>query len=266
MRLVDSLKAAGAPVPVAIVTTLLACSAGGTSGALASDQKYPKPGLTPAGVESAFIANQSDYYIYTVIYAYDDQGDAVADGGAGVGFGLGSSKDLVALQIGYNYLGFREGNRGGTVDAKLARDLVDNESLRISLGAGALGLIGHGKGSDDGVTPFVVASLAAPVEISSVERAVQINLGYGGGKFQEVQSPIPLQEGFFGSIGLELADNVGVSAGWAGKGLNTTLSISPFKGIPIGINLSAENVTDYEDLGRAYSLSLTWGSSFRSPF
>lgn len=235
--------------------------------AIASEKEFPRPNLTPTGVETAFIANQSDYYIYSVLYGYDDEDvGQVVDGGAGVGFGLGSSKDFAALQIGYNYLGFREENQGGSVDVKLARDLVLNESIRISLGGGALGLFRHGNGSDDDVTPFVVTSVAFPAKLFDNDRTVQVNLGYGGGRFVEVKSPLPLQEGFFGSLGLELTDNIGASAGWAGKGLNTTLSISPVKGYPIGINVSAENITDYEGLGRAYSVSLTWGASFRNPF
>lgn len=256
----------------------------GTGTSLASEQPYPQPSITPSGIETAFIANQNDFYVYSVIYAYDDgpqcrttnsetgaftcenSNSMTVDGGVGLGIGLGSSKDLIGLQIGYNFLGFRDENIGGTIDVKVARDLVSNENLRISLAGGALGLIGHGKGLDDGITPFLVTSVATPVEIFSEQRTVQFNFGYGGGKFQEVRSPEVIQEGLFGSLGLELSDNVGVSAGWAGRGVNTTLSVSPVRGLPIGINISAENVTNYNDLGRAYSLSLVWGGNFRSAF
>lgn len=231
-------------------------------------QPYSKPSLNPAGIESAFIANQGDYYGYAVGYGYElnasSGSDLVVDGGLGVGFGLGSSRDSLALQIGYNLNGIKGEDLGGTVDLKVARDLVVSRHLRLGLGAGVLGAISHGSESNSGSTPFVVTTLALPVRLDDQERTLQFNAGYGGGRFREDGSPDLLEKGIFASVGLEVADNVGLSVGWSGRGLNASVSVTPLRGVPLSIGMSGINLSNHDDLGRSGVLTLSWGGSFQT--
>jgi hypothetical protein len=241
----------------------------------------PLPNLNPSGVETAFSANQGDYYAYAIWYGYDtnvrekihlEDGtsfsrkklDWVLDGGAGLGFGLGSSSRFLSLQVGYNYNSFRNVDRGGSIDLKLSRDLVLTEKLRLSMAAGVQGAYSHGEGSEERSSPFAVMTLALPVRFEGSSRTLQINAGYGGGKFRGVGSPSLLEQGVFGSLGLEVSDHVGLSVGWAGRGVNSTLSIAPFQGTPLYVGVSANNIFNYDSLGRVAVIGVTWGGSFRT--
>ncbi|CAK6695149.1 hypothetical protein ICNINCKA_01766 [Synechococcus sp. CBW1107] len=254
------------PVPAGFLMALLVQVP--MAGLRAQVQPYSRPSLNPSGIESAFIANQGDYYGYAVGYGYELNGlsgtDLVVDGGLGLGFGLGSSRDALAVQIGYNLNGIKGEDLGGTVDLKVARDLVVSKHLRLGLGAGVLGALSHGTEPNSGNTPFVVSTLALPVRFDDKDRTLQFNAGYGGGRFREERSPDLLEQGVFASAGLEVADNVGISIGWSGRGLNATVSVIPVRGVPLGISVSATNITDHDDLGPAAALSIGWGGSFQT--
>jgi hypothetical protein len=71
-------------------------------------------------------------------------------------------------------------------------------------------------------------------------------------------------DGVFGSIGVALTPNLGISAGWAGKGVNTSLSYVPIRGLPLFLTLSGANITNVDASGRAVAFSLSWGGSFRT--
>lgn len=231
-------------------------------------KSYSKPSLNPSGIESAFVANQGDYYGYAVGYGYELNGlsgtDLVVDGGLGVGFGLGSSREALAIQIGYNLNGVKGEDLGGTVDLKVARDLVVSKQLRLGLSAGVIGVLSHGAEANAGSTPFVVSTLALPVRFDDQERTLQFNAGYGGGRFREDGSPDLLEQGVFASAGLEVADNVGLSVGWSGRGLNASVSINPLRGVPLSIGMSGINLSNHDDLGRSGVLTLSWGGSFQT--
>ncbi len=234
---------------------------------------YSKPNLNPSGIESAFIASQGDYYGYLAGFAYESREYSerysrktvwVHDASAGLGMGLGSSKDSVALQLGYNLNSLRGLDDGGTLDLKVARDLIQNESLRIALGGGVLGVYTYGRDTQNSSTPFAVATMALPVRVDGQRRTVQFNLGYGGGKFRDNESPGFLEQGIFASAGIEFDENVGVSVGWSGRGVNATLSVTPVRGIPLSVGASLNNLTNHDQLGRAAVLSLAWGGTFQT--
>jgi hypothetical protein len=241
----------------------------------------PLPNLNPSGVETAFTANQGDYYVYGIWYGYDanvredfrfadgtllnrEKPDWILDGGAGLGFGLGSSARFVSLQVGYNFNSFRDIEKGGSIDVKLSRDLVLSETLRLSMAAGVQGVYSHGEGSEEGSSPFAVMTMALPVRFEGSKRTLQMNAGYGGGKFRGFGSPSILEQGVFGSVGMEVSDNVGLSLGWAGRGVNSTLSIAPFQGKPLFVNISANNLFNHASLGRVAVIGVTWGGNFRT--
>ena len=118
--------------------------------------------------------------------------------------------------------------------------------------------------SSDLSTPFAVTTLAVPVRITGARRTLQFNLGIGGNRFQIPQSIAWYDQGEFASVGLEVADNVGLSLGWSGRGLNTTMNVVPLRGVPLAIGASAINLTNHQGRGRAAVLFLTWGGTFQT--
>lgn len=242
---------------------------------------FPSPSLNASGIESAFAANQGDYYVYAALYGYDSTQLTVTrlvdgtpffrqdpvrivDGGGGVGLGLGSSSKAVAVQLGYNLSSFKRIDSGGSIDVKVSRDLIVSNELRMSFAGGVQAVYGYGDQGNTESTPYTVLTAAFPVQFEGSRRTLQVNAGYGGGKFKTADSPSILEKGVFGSVGLEVADNVGVSLGWVGRGVNGTLSVSPFRGTPLTINISANNIFDYRDLGRVGVIGVTWGGSFQT--
>lgn len=236
---------------------------------------YSKPSLNPSGIESAFIAAQGDYYAYAAGFVYEsplytngtyDSDDIqwIGDGSVGLGFGLGSSTRAVAVQLGYNIPSFRAPDSGGTLDLKISRDVLSNDSLRIALAGGVLGVLSYGEVADKGSTPFLVSTIAFPVLVGGERRTMQVNAGYGGGKFREESSPDLLEQGMFASVGVEFTENFGVSVGWSGRGLNASLSVAPWRGIPLSVGASLNNLSNHDQLGRAAVLSLVWGGSFQT--
>lgn len=243
--------------------------------ARAAPLPYSRPSLNPSGIESAFIAAQGDYYAYAAGFVYEsplytngsyDSSDIqwISDGSMGVGFGLGSSTRALAVQLGYNIPSFRAPDSGGTLDLKVSRDLVNNDSLRVALGVGVLGVLSYGEVADKGSTPFLVSTVAFPVLVGGERRTMQVNAGYGGGKFRESNSPDLLEQGLFASVGVEFTENFGVSVGWSGRGLNASFSVSPWRGIPLTVGASLNNLANHDQLGRAAVLSLAWGGSFQT--
>ncbi|MFM9088425.1 MAG: hypothetical protein ACKOPT_09830 [Cyanobium sp.] len=91
-----------------------------------------------------------------------------------------------------------------------------------------------------------------------------MNLGGGDGRFQRLDAVDLLSRGLLASIGIELSPNIGLSAGWAGKGLNSTLSIVPMRGVPLYFGLTGTTLTNIDQTGRAMAFTLSWGSSFRT--
>lgn len=68
----------------------------------------------------------------------------------------------------------------------------------------------------------------------------------------------------FGSIGLELLPNLGISGGWSGRGANAGISLVPFKRTPLTINLVAADIFYLTSNVPVGVLSISWGSNFRT--
>ncbi|MEB3331270.1 MAG: hypothetical protein VKI83_02090 [Synechococcaceae cyanobacterium] len=234
--------------------------------ALADPKPYTPPSLNPTGVESAFIASQGDYFVYAAGFGYESGPAArwVTDGSAGLGIGLGSASRSLAVQLGYNLTSLRPDRLSGGVDLKVARELLRTPDLRWALAAGVLDLTSHGPAATTLATPYAVTTLALPIRFEGARRTLQFNLGVGGNRFQIPDSLAWQDRGGFASVGLEVADNLGLSLGWTGRGLNTTLNLVPLRGVPLAIGASASNLTNHRGLGRAAVLFLTWGGTFQT--
>ena len=239
-----------------------------------SQAQRTSPDLTPSNVQSGFVTGFGDYYLYIAPYAYElfdyptgfsrGSSEWVDDISLGAGFGLGSMQSLVGVQIALNQKGFREANRSTTIDVKAGRYIVNQPDLQIALSVGGLDLISSGKTATE-PTYIVAASAAFPVLFEGSRRTVQLTLGGGNGKFQEPGSPNLLEQGVFGSLGIEVADGVGLSMGIAGGETSLKLSLAPLVQDPLRLNLTVGNLFDNDGFGRSVTLGLTWGGNFQAP-
>ncbi len=239
------------------------------SGAQAAPAAYKPPNLNPTQVPSAYVAEWGNYFLSSSIYTYEKDGASSAfttDGSATVGLGLGNSKRLLALEMDLNQDSFANSNNGGSLDIRLSRQLIARDRFALQLGAGWLGLASYGTWPKPGGSPYGVLTAAWPLRPHDdrFRQILQINLGGGSGRFQTIDAARLIGDGAIASVGVELAPNVGVSAGWAGKGLNASLSYVPLRATPLFLALSGANLTNSDGTGRAVAFTLSWGGNFRT--
>ena len=230
---------------------------------------YKSPNLNPTQIPSAYVAEWGDYYVAASFYGYENGKDGsglTPDGWLGVGVGLGNSRRLVALEVDFNLESLANTNNGGSMDLRLGRELINNHNFSLHVGAGWLGVASYGNWPQKGGSPYGVVTAAWPLRPNNpnFRQTMQVNLGGGGGRFQRLDAVDLDSSGLIASVGVELAPNIGISAGWAGRGLNATLSYVPLRATPLYLSVSGANITNVDGTGRAVALSISWGGSFRT--
>jgi hypothetical protein len=217
---------------------------------------------------TAFTAEWGNYFISTSSYAYEQwqRNDLFVDGCLNLGAGIGNPRTAVAVEIDYNIESFRGVPDGGSVDVRVGRSVVNHSRFKAAVGGGLLRAFTHGQLSKEPKSAYGVLTMAWPLRPNdaSFRQTLQLNLGAGSGRFQRIDQGWLPSQGVVASLGVELAPNVGLSAGWVGRGVNATLSVVPARGVPLFVSLSGVNLDNSGDAGRAAVLSLTWGGSFRT--
>lgn len=228
---------------------------------------YKPPNLNPTGIPSAFIAEWGNYYVATSMYGYDngETGTSI-DGWLGAGVGLGNARRFVAMEIDFNLESLSDTDNGGSLDVRFARQLLSTNSFALQIGAGWLGIASYGDWPKPGGSVYGVLTAAMPLRPNdpTFRQTLQVNVGGGDGRFERVDAVELLSSGVFASVGVELIPNLGLSVGWAGKGLNSSLSYVPLRGLPLYLGLSGSNLTNIDQTGRAVAFTLSWGGSFRT--
>ncbi len=252
-----------------IVAFLLLASAPQAAAADPALPPYKPPNLNPTQIPSAFVAEWGNYFVATSIYGYEDgnrQGAVRTDGSLNVGVGLGSARRLLAIEVDYNQESLANSRNGGTVDVRLGRELLSTPDFNLHVGGGWLGVASYGNWPKPGGSPYGVITAAWPLRPRNwaFRQTMQINLGGGSGRFQRIDAVNLISDGAIASLGVELTPNLGLSAGWAGKGLNATLSYVPLRAAPLYLSLSGANLTNIDGTGPAVAFSLSWGGSFRT--
>ncbi len=248
---------------------LLACVCVVPSGLRAEEPpppRYQAPNLNPTQIPTAFVAEWGNYFVSSSVYGYDNSGWNT-DGSVNVGMGFGSASRFVAVELDFNLESLDNRINGGSLDVRVARELVATDTFRLQLGGGWLGVASYGRWPNSGGSPYGVVSAAWPLRPHDPEfpQTMQINLGGGSGRFQRLDAADQISDGVIASIGVDLAPNLGVSVGWAGRGLNSSISYVPLRGTPLSVSLSGANLTNEGGAGRAVAFSLSWGGSFRTP-
>ena len=232
---------------------------------------YKSPNLNPTQIPSAYVAEWGDYFVSGYVYGYDDgnadgNSSINTDGGVSVGVGFGNARKLVAVDVDFNLESLANTNNGGTLDVRLGRQLISNHNFALQLGGGWLGVASYGTWPKEGGSPYGVLTAAWALRQNDPEfrQTLQVNLGGGSGRFQRLDAVDLVSSGLIASVGVELAPNLGISAGWAGRGLNASLSYVPLRGVPLYLSLSGANITSVDGTGRAVAFGITWGGSFRT--
>lgn len=230
---------------------------------------YKPPNLNPTGVPSAYVAEWGNYFVAASVYGYENGGGSpklTTDGAVSVGVGAGNARRFVAVEVDFNLESLADTNNGGSLDVRLGRELISSHTFALQLGAGWLGVASYGEWPKPGGSPYGVLTAAWPLRpnASDFRQTLQVNLGGGGGRFQRIDGQDLLSEGLLASVGVELTPNLGISAGWAGRGLNASLSYVPLRATPLYLTVSGANLTNVDGTGRAVALSISWGGSFRT--
>jgi hypothetical protein len=232
-------------------------------------QPYSRPNLNPTQMPTAFVAEWGNYFVSSSIYGYEDGNNNNAlttDGSVNVGVGMGNARRLVAIEVDFNLESLADQRNGGSLDVRLGRELYTNNDFTMHIGAGWLGAASYGNWPKPGGSPYGVLTGAWALRKNdpSFRQTLQINLGGGSGRFQRIDAVNLVSDGLLVSAGIELTPNLGLSAGWVGKGINASLSYVPLREVPIYIALSGANLANNDGRGRAVALSLSWGGSFRT--
>lgn len=230
---------------------------------------YDAPNLNPTQIPSAFVAEWGDYFVASYIYGYEGgrrRSRLTTDGGVSVGMGFGDARKLVAMEVDFNLESVADFNNGGSLDVRLGRELFRSPNFVLQLGAGWLGVASYGDWPNPGGSPYGVLSAAWELRPNNPDfrQVLQVNLGGGDGRFQRLDAVDLPSSGLIASMGVELAPNLGLSTGWAGRGLNASLAYVPIRGVPLALSLSGANITNVDSTGRAVAVTFVWGGTFRT--
>jgi hypothetical protein len=255
-----------------VARTVWACIASAITidlqGTMAIAKPYSPPNLTPTQIPTAFLAEWGNYFVSGSVYGFDNVNPSqwVTDGCINLGVGIGNARKAVAVEFDYNQDSVSGRESGGSFDVRVGRDLINTSTFRLAVSGGWLAVASYGDVQTKGDSPYGVITAALPLRPNdpSFRQTLQLNVGGGGGRFQRIDSPNLVSDGVFASAGVEVAPNLGISAGWAGRGLNAGISLAPVKGIPLWTTVSGVNLTNTDNAGRAAVFSVTWGGTFRT--
>jgi hypothetical protein len=231
-----------------------------------SRKPWPAPSLSP-GVPSSFVANWGDVFIGASAATAGKQRDGTVDGAFSAGFGIGDSAKAVALELSGGCGSVNNFCANGSFDVRLGRLLINRSSSRLAISAAWQNFAQWGtEGKQDNMF-YGGLTYALPLNPNSKDftQSLQLNAGVGNSRYApfsatDSQSKI----GGFGSVGVELTPFMGVSAGWSGRGANAQLSFTPFRNVPISLNLLGADLFNQTPSGTVGVLSVSWGTNFRT--
>lgn len=226
---------------------------------------WPAPSLSP-GVPSAFVAQWGDAFLGVSGATAGKQRDGVVDGSWNAGFGLGDAAKAVALEVSGGCGSVKDFCANGSFTARLGRLLINDRDSRLSLAGAWQNFAQWGnEGRQDNVY-YGALSYAVPLRPGhSFARTLQFNAGVGNSQYAPVSDNAESSVGAFASVGVELTKYLGLSAGWSGRGANAQLSLTPFRQVPITINLLGADLFNQTPAGTVGVLSISWGANFLTP-
>ncbi|MCP9888954.1 hypothetical protein KBY96_13570 [Cyanobium sp. ATX 6A2] len=229
-------------------------------------EPYSPPNLS-GGLPAAYVANWGDFYITGSAGTPGKQRDSQPDGSVGAGIGFGNDQELIAVELNWGVGSINNFNANGAFNLFASRMLLNEPRLQVLVGGGVFDFYTYGneKPQPD-PTGYGVLTVALPLREPNFEfnQVLQLSAGVGGRDFAALDANFRGgSTSAFGAIGVELAPNVGLSAGISGRGTNINLSYTPFRELPISINVLAADVFDQSPFGTVGVLTVSWGDNFR---
>ncbi len=171
----------------------------------------------------------------------DATGAGGMDGAVVAGFGLGNARKLVAFDISVISLGTARSFGRFAFSGKVHRHLPGRAAVAAGVEHGLV--IGP---TDSRRSLFGVASKQFSLRDSPDDffSSLTASLGLGTGRFIPEGDYLSGENGVnvFGSVGLRIAEPVGVVADWTGQDLVLAASLVPFKRIPLVISTGFADV------------------------
>ena len=232
------------------------------------EQPFPMPYIGGA-VPSAYIADWGSYYFGLSGATPGKLRAGSVDGSVNAGLGFGDFRRTLALQIDWGIGSIKNFGANGGFSFSAGRMLVEQPRLQISAAGGVYSFYTYGtEGNPEPSTGYGVITIATPLRPARWDfpQVLQFSLGYGGYQFGYID-PITFEadnSGFFAALGLQVTQNVGLSAGWTPRGSNLNLSYTPFRDLPFYVNLSGLDLFDVSPWGPRGVLTLSWGDNFRT--
>lgn len=227
---------------------------------------WPAPSLSP-GVPSSFVANWGDVFISASAATAGKERDGTADGSWNAGFGIGDATELVALELSGGCGSINNFCANGSFDVRIGRLLISEANSRLAVSAAWQNFAQWGnEGRQDNVF-YGGLTYAFPLNPNNREfpQTFQINAGVGNSRYAPFSATNSESKiGGFASVGVELTPAIGLSAGWSGRGANAQFSVTPFRDLPLSVNLLGADLFDQTPSGPVAVLSLSWGNNFRT--
>ncbi|HEY9724868.1 MAG TPA: hypothetical protein V6D50_00330 [Chroococcales cyanobacterium] len=172
-----------------------------------------------------------------------------ADGGLGIGIGLGDAQKAVGVELSYalaSFGGSRDFGSGG-FNAKVHRQLPNG----FAVAAGWNGFLNVGGDNDFENSVYGVVSkiIKTREDINQPFSRVALTAGVGSGQFRSEDAAVKDSDGVnvFGNVAVRVARPVSVIAEWSGQDLGVGLSIAPFKNIPLVITPAVRDIVGAGD-------------------
>ncbi|MEM6611383.1 MAG: hypothetical protein AAF652_03845 [Cyanobacteria bacterium P01_C01_bin.72] len=190
----------------------------------------------------------------------DDENDGDATWGFGVG--LGNAQKYVGAELSYNLASFGQNGRdfgSGGFNLKLHRKIA--HGWGVAAGWNSFLSLGDDNDLNDSLYLATTKIFRTRKNVNSAFSRVGATVGVGNGQFRTEDDINNDNESVnvFGSLALRVVRPVSFVAEWSGQDLGMGVSVSPFRTVPLTVNLSARDLVGAGD-GARFVMGV--GSSF----
>lgn len=211
------------------------------------------------GVPSLTIANPygfgADRGFYSGLsYQTDTRFGNESDGDATMGFGagFGDAKKAVGAELSYTLASFGNNRDFGTggFNAKLHRQI--GEGWGVAAGWNSFLSIGDENDLNDSLYLVTTKIFKTRENLNSLFSRVAGTVGVGNGQFRTQDALENGDDGFnvFGGLAFRVAQPVSFLTEWTGQDLAMGLSVSPFRTVPLTVNLGVRDLVGAGDGAR----------------
>jgi hypothetical protein len=217
------------------------------------------PGLS-FGTPSAFGAGWGDAFVGFSGSTGGKGRAGEVDGSISTGFGLGDPRSAVGLEITYNLGSIKRFAANGSFDAKLHRIVYSEGSSQVGVAVGMNTFAQYGNEAVTNSSIYGAVTTFSQLQPDNAinKMPISFTVGAGGGGFRLD----PASLGVFAGVGVQIAPQLSVGAGWSGVGINSGLSYVPIPSIPLTVGLTVGDITDNSPGGRVLVLSIGYGFNF----